>query len=252
MTPQCTEIVCALYSKAIDKVVPVSSAKAAEMVKLLENTFRSVNIGLVNEMAIMCDILGVDVWDVIDAANTKPFGFMRFVPGPGIGGHCIPIDPHYLSWKMKTLNYNAKFIELASEINTSMPRYVVAKVADVLNESAKSIRGSKILVLGVAYKENIDDIRESPAIDIIELLESKGAEVLYNDPYIPEAKFNDVPRKSVELTDEPLRSADVVLIVTAHSSYDYERIVREAKLVFDTRNATKNIARGGANNIVKL
>jgi UDP-N-acetyl-D-glucosamine dehydrogenase len=252
VTSRCTEIVCALYSKAIDEVVPVSSAKAAEMVKLLENTFRSVNIGLVNEMAIMCNILDVDVWEVIEAASTKPFGFMRFFPGPGIGGHCIPIDPHYLSWKMKTLNYNAKFIELASEINTNMPRYVIRRVADILNEDAKSIRGTKILVLGVAYKEDIDDLRESPAIDIIELLEAKGAQVVYNDPFIPEAKFNDIPRTSVEITDELLKSVDAVLVITGHSSYDYDRILSHAKLVMDTRNATRNVRPELRENIVKL
>jgi UDP-N-acetyl-D-glucosamine dehydrogenase len=194
----------------------------------------------------------VDVWEVIEAANTKPFGFMKFVPGPGIGGHCIPIDPHYLSWKLKTLNYNAKFIELASEINTNMPKYVISQVADVLNEKSRSIRGARILVLGMAYKEDIDDLRESPAIDIVKLLETKGAEVMYNDPFIPEARINGKHRKSVELSDELLRSIDVALIVTGHSVYDYERIVRQVDLVFDTRNATRNLEDELRSKIVKL
>ncbi len=250
--PNSTEIVSYLYSKVIDKVVPVSSAKAAEMTKLLENTFRSVNIALVNEFAIMCQILGIDVWEVIEAASTKPFGFMPFYPGPGIGGHCIPIDPHYLSWKLKTLNYNARFIELASEINTNMPRYVVQRVADALNEFEKSVKGSQILVLGVAYKKDIDDTRESPALDVIELLENKGADVKYNDPYVPELFLNGRTRKSAELTEKLLHDVDCVVITTDHSDYDYNWIVKNSKLVVDTKNATKNISDALKSKVVKL
>ncbi len=251
--PASTEIVSYLYSHVIDKVIPVSSAKAAEMTKLLENTFRSVNIALVNEFAIMSNILGIDIWEVIEAASTKPFGFMPFYPGPGIGGHCIPIDPHYLSWKLKTLNYNARFIELASEINTNMPRYVVQRVADALNEFEKSIKGSKILVLGVAYKKDIDDTRESPALDIIKLLEEKGAEVIYNDPYVPELNFNGKQRKSVDLTGELLNSVDCVVIATDHSDYDYRWLVENAKLIIDTKNATKDVPEDIKNQkVVKL
>ncbi len=250
--PNSTEIVSYLYSKVIDKVVPVSSAKAAEMTKLLENTFRSVNIALVNEFAIMCQILGIDVWEVIEAASTKPFGFMPFYPGPGIGGHCIPIDPHYLSWKLKTLNYNARFIELASEINTNMPRYVVQRVADALNEFEKSVKGSQILVLGVAYKKDIDDTRESPALDVIELLENKGADVKYNDPYVPELFLNGRTRKSAKLTEKLLHDVDCVVITTDHSDYDYNWIVKNSKLVVDTKNATKNISDALKSKVVKL
>ena len=241
VNPDSTEIVAYLYSKIINRVVKVSSPKAAEMTKLLENTFRSVNIALVNEFAIMCDILGIDVWEVIDAASTKPFGFMKFYPGPGIGGHCIPIDPLYLSWKLKTLNYNARFIELASEINTNMPRYVVQKIADALNEKQKSIKGSKILILGIAYKKDINDLRESPAIDIIRLLEEKGAYVEYNDPYVPNAMINGKMRESANLTKELLESFDCVVITTDHSNYDYEFIARHAKLIVDTKNALKKV-----------
>ncbi len=251
--PLSTEIIAYLYSKVIDRVVPVSSARAAEMTKLLENTFRSVNIALVNEFAIMCNILGIDVWEVIEAASTKPFGFMPFYPGPGIGGHCIPIDPHYLSWKLKTLNYNARFIELASEINTNMPRYVVQRIADALNEHEKSVKGSSILVLGVAYKKDINDIRESPALDIIRLLEEKGAKVIYNDPYVPELHFNGKKRRSQVLTENLLRATDCVVIATDHSAYDYKWIVENSKLIIDTKNATKNVPQGlKADKVVKL
>lgn len=249
--PRSTEVIGFLYEQVIEKVVYVSSAKVAEMTKLLENTFRSVNIALVNEMAIACDILGIDVWEVIEAAATKPFGFMKFTPGPGIGGHCIPIDPHYLSWKLRTLNYNARFIELASEINTQMPRYVVSRIQDALNEVQKSLKGSKILVLGAAYKKDIDDTRESPALDIMELLDQKGAEVLYNDPFVPEIQINGKKRTSVELTDALLASVDCVVIATDHSLYDWGWIVDRAKLVVDTRNATKAY-RKRARNVVTL
>src|SRR5438477_689443 len=185
ITPNCLKVALALYQPAIDTLVPVSSPEAAELVKILENTFRSVNIGLVNEMAIVCDKLGVDVWEVIDAAATKPFGFMKFTPGPGVGGHCIPLDPHYLAWKMRTLNYKTRFIDLASEINSEMPAFVVDKVADALNDERKAVNGSRILIIGIAYKRDIDDVRESPALDVIRLLEELGADVLYHDPYVP-------------------------------------------------------------------
>jgi len=248
-----TDIVSYLYSRVLEKVVPVSSCKVAEMSKLLENTFRSINIALANEMAIMCHILGVDVWEVIEAAATKPFGFMKFYPGPGIGGHCIPIDPLYLSWKLRTLNYNARMIEVASEINTSMPRYVVERVADALNEHMKSVKGSRILVLGIAYKKDVNDTRESPAFDVIKLLEIKGASVEYNDPFVPRARINGHFRESVDLTGDRLREADCVIITTDHSVYDYEFIVKNARLVVDTKNATKglseNLLRG---KVVKL
>lgn len=239
----------ALYGTFVEQPVPVSSTAAAEMVKLLENTFRAVNIGLVNEVALMCDKLGLDVWEVVHAAATKPYGFMPFYPGPGLGGHCIPIDPHYLSWKLKTLNYTARFIELASEINSQMPEYVVDKVADALNEQAKPVKGSKILILGVAYKPNVGDVRESPALDIIHLLEQKGAAVSYNDPYIFQLHEEGINLASVELSDERLETADCVVIVTNHDKYDWEKIVTSAPLIVDTRNAIKE--RGRAS-VVKL
>jgi len=243
ITPQCLQVSEAWYRGALQHVVPVSSAEVAEMAKLLENTFRMINIGMVNEMAIMCDRLGVDVWEVIDAAATKPFGFMRFLPGPGLGGHCIPIDPLYLSWKLKTMNYSARFIELASEINTGMPRYTVSKVQDALNHHHKPLNGSKVLVLGVAYKANIDDLRESPALDIIHLLGQKGAEVSYHDPYIPSLKHEDIRLESVQDLDKAVREADCVVIVTNHKSYDYPKILADAQLILDTRNAVGAIGK---------
>lgn len=239
VTPACTEAVEAYYGSAVENVVTVQNPTTAEMVKLLENTFRAVNIGMVNEMALMCDKLGVDVWEVIRAASSKPFGFMTFYPGPGIGGHCIPVDPHYLSWKLKTLNYNARFIELASEVNTSMPLYVIEKVGDALNDDFKPIRGSKILVMGVAYKRDIDDVRESPALDVIGLLQHRGANVVYHDPYVPQFRGEDNQHiYSVPLTDELLDNADCVVIVTDHSVFDYQNILNRSKLVIDTRHAT--------------
>jgi UDP-N-acetyl-D-glucosamine dehydrogenase len=240
MTKACVEVAEAWYQGAIKTIVPVSSAEAAEMAKLLENTFRMINIGLVNELAIMCERLGVDVWEVIDAAATKPFGFMKFTPGPGLGGHCIPIDPLYLSWKMKSLNYNAKFIELASEINTNMPRYVVSRVMEGLNDRSKSLKGSRVLVLGAAYKPDIDDIRESPALDVIGLLARKGALVEYHDPYIPHLHTHDglVKLDCVNDLMASVRKADAVVVVTNHKDYDYEAIIDAAAFVFDTRNAT--------------
>ena len=240
LTPACTNAAAALYLLAVDNVVRVSSPSAAEMVKLLENTFRSVNIGMANEMALLCDRFKLNVWEIIDAAATKPFGFMPFYPGPGLGGHCIPIDPFYLSWKAKTLDFNAQYIELAGEINSKMPEYVVAKVAAALNERRRSVKGSKVLVLGVAYKRNIDDQRESPALEIIHLLRQRGAQVTYNDPYVPAA----AGMKSRRLTPALLRAQDCVVIATDHTDYDYPRVVAAAKLVVDTRNATKQIKRG--------
>ncbi len=237
--PESTEIAAHLYAQVIEQVVPVSSAKVAEMSKLLENTFRSVNIALVNEMAIAAEILQIDIWEVIEAAGTKPFGFMKFYPGPGIGGHCIPIDPHYLAWKLKTLNYNARFIELASEINTFMPRYVVTRIQDVLNEQAKPLKGSRILILGVAYKPDVNDLRESPALDVMQLLLEKGVDLSYHDPYIPEVRIGNRVFRSVPLTPEVLQGVDLTVILTHHSSVDYEAVVRHSPLVFDTRNATR-------------
>lgn len=246
VTPACVEVASALYASCIDVVVPVSSPEAAELVKLLENTFRAVNIGLVNEIAIVCDKLGVDVWEVINAAATKPFGFMKFTPGPGIGGHCIPLDPHYLAWKMRTLNYKTRFIDLASEINSHMPEWVVQKVADALNEVRKAVRGSRVLVLGVAYKRDIDDVRESPALDVIRLLEARGAHVEFHDPFVHEFREDGHSRKGVELSDEMLRWADAVVVVTDHKKVDYQRVVDHAALLVDTRNVTAGLKAGRA------
>lgn len=246
ITAACTDIASHLYSACIDRTVLVSSPEAAELVKLLENTFRSVNIGLVNEMAIVCDRLGVDVWEVIEAAATKPFGFMKFTPGPGIGGHCIPLDPHYLAWKMRTLNYKTRFIDLASEINSAMPAYVVEKVVRALNDARKAVNGSRVLVLGVAYKNDIDDMRESPALDVIKLLEVQGAHVEYHDPHVPRFHEDGLEVVGVPLTDEVLVAADVVVIVTNHKAVDYQRVVNLAALVVDTRHATANLAPGKA------
>ena len=240
-TPRCGELAEQLYRCIVDRVVRVSSTRAAEMVKLLENTFRAINIGMVNEIAIMCSRLGIDTWEVIDAAATKPFGYMAFYPGPGLGGHCIPIDPHYLSWKLKTLNYSARFIELAEEINSSMPAYVVGKIADALNDGGKAIRGSKILVLGVAYKKNSNDLRESPALDICRLLLEKGADVKFHDPYISTLQTEAGSLQRSELTDQALGSADCLVIVTDHGAYDWRFVVDHARLIVDTRNATRGI-----------
>ena len=244
ITEACGEVATAWYEGAIDVVHRVSSAEAAEMAKLLENTFRMINIGLVNELAMMCERLGVDVWEVIDAAATKPFGFMKFTPGPGLGGHCIPIDPLYLSWKMKSFNYNARFIELASEINTNMPRYVVERIMDALNDKSKALKGSKILILGVAYKPDVSDVRESPALDVIGLLQNKGAKVEYHDPYIPHIHHETEGWRMDSVKDvmKSVKESDAVVIVTNHKAYDYEAIVNAAKFVFDSRNATRKIA----------
>ncbi len=237
LTQSCREVVLALYEPVFDSLVPVSSPESAELVKLLENTFRSVNIGLVNEMAIVCDKLGVDVWEVIEAAATKPFGFMKFQPGPGLGGHCIPIDPHYLAWKMRGLNYKTRFIDVASEVNSEMPGFWVRKVVECLNQDARAVRGSRVFILGVTYKRDIDDVRESPAMDIIRLLVQQGAEVIYHDPYVPQLEGDGVALRSVPLTVAEMEKADCVVIATDHSCIDFEMVRSNARQVVDTRNA---------------
>lgn len=236
ITPDCLAVTVALYQPAIDTLVQVSSPEAAELVKILENTFRSVNIGLVNETAIVCDKLGVDVWEVIEAAATKPFGFMKFLPGPGLGGHCIPIDPHYLAWKMRGLNYKTRFIDLAGEVNTEMPMFWVRKVADALNSVSRSVRGSRVLILGVAYKRDIDDLRESPALDIIRLLELQGAHVEFHDPHVQTYREDGKLVHSVPLTVEKVKETDCVMVVTDHKAVDYAMVKQHAKLVVDTRH----------------
>jgi len=251
ITPACTEVAVAWYQQALEQVIPVSSAEVAEMAKLLENTFRMINISMVNELAQMCERLNVDVWEVIDAAATKPFGFMKFTPGPGLGGHCIPVDPLYLSWKMKTLNYTARFIELASDINTNMPRYVVTRIQDALNRFKKPLNGSKILVMGVAYKPNINDLRESPALDIIHLLREKGAIVSYNDPFVPEIEIEGVQMFSEKELPAALEKADLVAIITNHDKFDYKQILENSQLIFDARNAMKDVAKNDMK-VIKL
>jgi UDP-N-acetyl-D-glucosamine dehydrogenase len=236
ITPACAEVTRALYSTIIEKVVAVSSTEAAELTKLLENTFRSVNIALANEMQVVCDKLGVDVWEVIAAAETKPFGFMKFTPGPGLGGHCIPVDPHYLSWKMKTLDYKTRLIELASEINSEMPRYVTEKTADLLNQDGKPVKGSAVLVIGAAYKRDTDDTRESPALDVIQLLAAKGAQVKYHDPLVPSLRHEGQDLESVPLDQRLVADSDVIVIVTDHTGVDYDLIHRSGRPVLDTRN----------------
>jgi UDP-N-acetyl-D-glucosamine dehydrogenase len=241
ITETCGEVAAIWYRGALETVVSVTSSEVAEMAKLLENTFRMINIGLVNEMAMMCDRLGIDIWEVIDAAATKPFGFMKFTPGPGLGGHCIPIDPLYLSWKLKALNYTARFIELASEINLGMPRYVIGLVQDALNDQEKSIKGSRILILGAAYKPDIDDLRESPALDVIGLLQQKGANVEYHDPYVPVilADGHNMKTEMHSVSDlmQAVIESDCVVIITNHTLYDYPGILEAANCVVDTRNA---------------
>ena len=241
ITPTCAQVGLALYSRFFEVLVPVSSTEAAELTKILENTFRAVNIGLVNELALIADRLGVDVWEVIDAAATKPFGFMKFTPGPGLGGHCIPVDPHYLSWKMRTLNYKTRFIDVASEINSHMPEFVVGKVGQALNRAGKSVNGSRILVLGVAYKPDVDDVRESPALDIIRLLEAGGARVEYHDPFVPRLEEDGREWVGVPLTDDVLDGVDVAVIVTDHSVVDHARVFERASMVVDSRNATRGL-----------
>jgi len=241
ITSECTEIAKFFYEQIVEKVILVASTEEAEMTKLLENVFRNVNIALANELALMCDRLGIDIWNVIEAARTKPFGFMPFYPGPGLGGHCIPVDPVYLSWKAKTYGFYSKFIEFAEEVNRNMPNYVVKKITDALNIHKKSINGSKILLLGVAYKENVGDVRESPALDIIEILYRQGAEVIYNDPYVSQIKIGERKWESLSLNENLLSQADCIVITTAHASYNYKWLVENAKLIIDTRNATKNL-----------
>lgn len=236
VTAACLEVAVAFYKKAITTLVPVSSPEAAEMTKLLENTFRLVNIGLANELLLMCDKLGLDAWEVIDAAATKPFGFMRFTPGPGLGGHCIPVDPQYLSWKLRTLEYTARFVQLASEINTEMPRYWARKVQDALNEQGKAVKGSKILLLGIAYKKNISDFRESPALDILHLLAEKGAQVDYHDPYVPGFDYEGFSRTSITDLDQSIADADCIVITTDHAVYDWDKVRTVAHMIVDTRH----------------
>jgi UDP-N-acetyl-D-glucosamine dehydrogenase len=242
ITPDCVRVACAMYAPAIDTLVPVSTTEAAELVKLLENTFRSVNIGLVNEMAIVCDKLGVDVWEVIEAAATKPFGFMKFLPGPGLGGHCIPIDPHYLAWKMRGLNYKTRFIDLAGELNSEMPLFWVRKVMEELNQAGLAIKGARVLVIGVAYKKDIDDLRESPALDILGLLHQYGADVSYHDPFVHRFTEADHDYASVPLTEDTLRASDAVLIVTDHTDIDWSLVKRTARLVVDTRHVLSRVS----------
>ncbi len=248
ITATCTELGALFYSQALDTIVPVNSTRSAEMVKLLENTFRMINIGMVNEIARMCDRMNIDVWEVIDAAATKPFGFMPFYPGPGLGGHCIPIDPFYLSWKSKQAGFEARFIELAGSINGDMPNFVVSKIQGALNDHCKAVKGSKIHIMGVAYKRDIDDVRESPAIDVIHLLQGLGANVTYSDPWIPKIDHEPVVMSA---TDEAkgVKEADCVVIITDHKKFNYPTLVRDAKIVVDTRNALKGIT---SSNIVRL
>ena len=251
VTPQCAELAAALLRRVSPQVNVVSSPQAAEMVKLLENTFRAVNIGLVNELALMCRTLGVDVWEIIDAAATKPFGFMPFYPGPGLGGHCIPIDPLYLSWKARISGFEPRFIDLANQVNVSMPRVVSSMVGDVLNDRGRSLKGSSIIVLGVSYKRDVNDARESPAIEILAELSKRGAVVTYHDPYVPELTVDGHSFRSVPLDDKVLSDADCVLIVTDHTGIDYKRVVELAKVVVDTRNATRSVLQH-RDKIVKL
>src|SRR5438045_1428129 len=247
-TKQCTEIACALYSASITKVVPVKGTREAELTKLLENIFRCVNIALVNEMKLLCERMNIDIWEVIDAAATKPFGFMPFYPGPGLGGHCIPIDPFYLTWKAREFEFQTRFIELAGEINWQMPYHVIERTMDALNEQGKALKGARVLILGLAYKKNIDDLRESPSIRLIELFRERGAHVSYHDPYCPKMKeMRHQPKYMLEMDSvrlETAKEADVVVIATDHDCVDYQQLVRDARLVLDTRNATRNVTFG--------
>ena len=247
VTPACSELGCLYYRTIFERVVAVSSPAAAELAKLLENIFRSVNIALVNELKMLCDRMGIDVWEVIDAAATKPFGFMPFYPGPGLGGHCIPIDPFYLSWKAREFNFSTRFIELAGQINNAMPDYVVARLTDALNERKKAVNGAHVLVLGAAYKKDVGDMRESPSLVLIEQLQHRGALVDYNDPYVPKlppTRKHRLDMTSVEVTESSLKKYDCVLVATDHTEYDWAFIVKHAQLVVDTRNATRNITEG--------
>ncbi|HAH05476.1 MAG TPA: UDP-N-acetyl-D-glucosamine dehydrogenase [Elusimicrobia bacterium] len=248
ITPACTRVSALLYGRVAQRVVPVATAESAEMAKLLENTFRAVNIGLVNEMAQICHRLKLDVWEIIEAASTKPFGFMPFFPGPGLGGHCIPVDPVYLAWKMKAMNFEPRFIDLAGVINSSMPDFTVERVAELLNEDCRSLKGSRILALGMAYKPEVTDVRESPSFDVIKLLLERGASVQYHDPYVAQVDFEGRPMRSVPLTPKTLRAADAVVVLTAHKKVDYALVARHARRVFDARNAMKGLK----GNIVRL
>ena len=250
-TPICTQLASQIFRLVFDEIVPVSSTQSAEMVKLLENTFRAINIGLANEVALMCGRLDLDVWEVIEAAATKPYGFMKFLPGPGLGGHCIPVDPAYLAWKMRSLNFQARFIDLATEINGQMPRHVADRVNDLLNENRVAVNGAKILILGVAYKSNVSDMRESPALDVMRLLSQKGAELRYSDPHVQEIELDGRTYKSVDLTDDLLGEVDIAVIITQHANVDYPRIVARCNRIFDTRNATRDVA-SGREKITKL
>ena len=250
-TAACLELGVALYAQVVERVVPVSSTRAAEMTKLLENIYRAVNIALVNELKVLCHRMDIDIYEVIDAAKSKPFGFQAFYPGPGLGGHCLPIDPLYLSWKLKTLRYSTRFIELADDVNTHMPDHVVDRVSDALNSFRKAVNGSRVLILGVAYKRNVNDVRESPAFEIMQLLMERGAQVCYHDPYVPHLSHDRFSIDSIELDDAALADTDCVVIVTDHSSYDWPRVVACAQLVVDTRNALRDVAAGKAK-IVKL
>jgi len=243
-TPRCTDLARRVFETVFDTVVPVSSTQSAEMVKLLENTFRAINIGLANEVALMCDRLGLDVWEVIDAAATKPYGFMKFQPGPGLGGHCIPVDPTYLAWKMKSLNFPARFIELATEINGQMPEHVVEKIAAILNDARIAVNGARVLILGVAYKADVGDMRESPAIDIIRMLAQRGGEISYHDPHVAELIVDGSSYKCSDLTDDLLERADVAVILTDHEEVDYARVVARSSRIFDTRNSTRRVSEG--------
>jgi len=251
VTPKCRRVAKVLYDQVVVKTIPVSSPRVAEATKLMENIFRSVNIAMVNEMKMIFDRMGIDIWEVVEAASTKPFGFMTFLPGPGYGGHCIPVDPFYLAWKAKEVDHPTKFIELAGEINTLMPYYVVTKTIEALNRKGKSARGARILILGIAYKKDIDDQRESPALKIISLLQNKGAKVSYNDPYVHQSyghrDYPGLELKSVALTKKMLKEFDAVIIATAHSDYDFEWIAENSSLIIDTRNAIKK----KKNNVVK-
>ncbi|NCO38837.1 MAG: UDP-N-acetyl-D-glucosamine dehydrogenase [Armatimonadetes bacterium CG_4_10_14_3_um_filter_66_18] len=248
ITAECTEAACALYAQIIDRVVPVSCPKVAETCKLLENIFRSVNIALINEMALLCDRMGIDVWEVIEAAATKPYGFMKFTPGPGLGGHCIPIDPFYLSWKAHEYDFRTRFIELSGEVNAAMPGFVLSKVSDALNARGKSVKGSTVLMLGLAYKPDVNDVRESPSLKVADLLLSKEANLIVSDPHVVEARWNGHPLKTEPLTSELIQQADCVLLMTNHTAYDYADIADKAQLIIDTRNAFAGLE----GNIVKL
>ena len=254
ITPACCRVIHALYSQVIQQVIPVSSTKVAEMVKLLENTFRSVNIGLVNELALMCHRLGVDVWEVIEAAKTKPFGFMAFYPGPGLGGHCIPIDPLYLSWKAKVHGFEPRFIELSSQVNAAMPEEVVDRIAQALNHRGKALKGSWILILGVAYKRDVSDVRESPALEIIQQLRRRGARVGYHDPLVPQLSTDSIAPAlhSVPLSPRAIRKADCVVIVTDHQAIDYQQVVQQARLILDTRNALRRLRLRAKAKVIRL